>query len=183
MKVYLDSTYEFLFHPYTKEAFAHMNNDEDIVPLSDKQIKTLEKRGYTVMDRKKKNMYLNEYIKSTEPLSGQLIEEPRLKGCLILENHPYIFTSDELAFCRFEDKEFSPLSKMDLSWMEEHGFEILNKKSQKKEIIRAKELWEDIDSESEVESVGECIIVGGSDSDAESEVDSNVDSESEVDID
>ena len=153
MEVYVDSSYEILFHPQTKEAFAHMDDSEDIDPLSKFQIDNLEKKGYTVMAKRERKKFLSEYLEKAKPLTEKLVEHPKLEGYFILESYPYLFTCDKVAFCALEAEECSPLSKDGLSWLVENDFEVLSKRDRRKEIIKVQEFLEDFnDSDSSSES-------------------------------
>ncbi len=182
MGVYLNSSRigrsispcEILFN-VEKEAFAYMDDSEDYVSLDSSQIVLLGKKGYTVMARKERKKYLKEYLESAK--SPKLAKHPKLKGYLFLKEKTFLFTSSEEAFCRIEDggksclySECFSLSKENMSWLEEHDFEILSKKDRRREIVKVNELLDELDSDSESDV----------DSDSESEVNTS-DSDSDSD--
>jgi hypothetical protein len=169
LNCYVDHSYEFLFHSETKEAFARMDDNEDIYPLNDQQIKTLIKKGYTVMTRREGKKYLKEYLGKAKPLTEKLVEHPKLERYLILEEHPYLFTSDKVAFCILEGEECGSLSRDDISWLKDNEFEVLSKRDRKKEINTVEEIIEELNE----------LIESGTDSESDSESDVDLDSEND----
>jgi len=149
MDVFVDSSYEFLFHPETKEAFAHMDDSEEIHDLDLQQIATLEKKGYTVMAKRERKKYMEDYLYKTKPLTEKLVGHPKLKGYLILEEYPYLFTPDKAAFCELEAEACSSLSSDGISWLKKHDFEVLSKRDRKREILKVEDVFDDFDDSSE----------------------------------
>ncbi len=159
MRVYVDPNYEILFHPETKAAFAHIDDDDYILPLSKLQITLLDRKGYAVMDKRERKKYLEEYLEKATPLTEKLVEHPKLDDYMILESYPYLFTSDKVAFCKLEAEECQPLSEDDISWLKKNDFETLSKRDRRREIHKVEGYLQELkDSDS-------------SDSDSESDVD------------
>jgi len=164
MGVLTDRAYEFLFHPDSKEAFAHMDDSENIHPLEKTHVRALEKRDYSVMDKRERAKYLDEYLEKNAPLTEKLIDHPKLAEYMTLENYPYLFTGYKVAFCKLEGDECTPISRDDIEWLKDKGFDVLAKRTRNTEMQKVEEFLEEL---------------GDSDIDIDSDSDSDRDSDSD----
>ncbi len=156
LNVYVDKKYEILFHPETRAAFAHMDDDEEFHSLTKLQINDLEGKGYSVMDKRERKKYLDEYLEKTEHLTEKLVPHPtlhRYDDYMMLESYPYLFTSDKVAFCKLEAEECQSLSGDDISWLKRNDFEYLSKRDRRREIHKVKGFLEELkDEDSDIDS-------------------------------